>query len=100
MLTFLSSSFRGGTDLQPVIEKSLDLMSSAQFKNADTLVISDFIAQKLPSHIADKIRTIKIQQNRYHAISLSPQGNPELMNVFDHVWRYSAGLTGRLKKVK
>ena len=100
MLTFLSSSFRGGTDLQPVIEKSLDLMSSAQFKNADTLIISDFIAQKLPSHLAERVRAIKAQQNRYHAISLSPQGNPELMKIFDHVWRYSAGLTGRLKKVK
>jgi len=100
MLTFLSSSFRGGTDLQPVIEKSLELMSSAQYKNADTLVISDFIAQKLPTHVADKVRAIKAQKNRYHAISLSAQGNPELMKIFDHVWRYSAGLTGRLKKVK
>ncbi|PKH05575.1 hypothetical protein [Moritella sp. Urea-trap-13] len=100
MLTFLSSSFRGGTDLQPVIEKSLELMNSAQYKNADTLVISDFIAQKLPTHVADKVRAIKTKQNRYHAISLSPQGNPELMKIFDHVWRYSAGLTGRLKKIK
>ncbi|QFI39558.1 hypothetical protein FR932_17900 [Moritella marina ATCC 15381] len=100
MLTFLSSSFRGGTNLQPVIEKSLELMSSAQYKNADTLVISDFIAQKLPTHVADKVRAIKTKQNRYHAISLSSQGNPELMKIFDHVWRYSAGLTGRLKKVK
>ena len=100
MLTFLSSSFRGGTDLQPVIEKSLELMNSAQYKNADTLVISDFIAQKLPTHVADKVRAIKTKQNRYHAISLSSQGNPELMNIFDHVWRYSAGLTGRLKKIK
>ncbi|WP_017223423.1 hypothetical protein [Moritella dasanensis] len=100
MLTFLSSSFRGGTDLQPVIEKSLELMSSAQYKNADTLVISDFIAQKLPTHVADKVRAIKTKQNRYHAISLSSQGNPELMKIFDHVWRYSAGLTGRLKKIK
>ncbi|MFT7683549.1 MAG: hypothetical protein ACI935_003045 [Moritella dasanensis] len=100
MLTFLSSSFRGGTDLQPVIEKSLELMNSAQYKNADTLVISDFIAQKLPTHVADKVRAIKAKQNRYHAISLSSQGNPELMKIFDHVWRYSAGLTGRLKKIK
>lgn len=100
MLTFLSSSFRGGTDLQPVIEKSLELMNSAQYKNADTLVISDFIAQKLPTHVADKVRAIKTKKNRYHAISLSSQGNPELMKIFDHVWRYSAGLTGRLKKIK
>ncbi|NQZ49036.1 MAG: hypothetical protein HRT95_02275 [Moritella sp.] len=100
MLTFLSSSFRGGTDLQPVIEKSLELMSSAQYKNADTIVISDFIAQKLPTYVADKVRAIKAQKNRYHAISLSSQGNPELMKIFDHVWRYSAGITGRLKKVK
>lgn len=100
MLTFLSSSFRGGTDLQPVIEKSLDLMSSAQFKNADTLIISDFIAQKLPTHLAERVRAIKTNNNRYHGISLSAQGNPELMTIFDHIWRYSAGLKSKLKKVK
>lgn len=100
MLTFLSSSFRGGTDLQPVIEKSLELMQSKQYQNADTLIISDFIAQKLPSHLAEQVRAIKAQKNRYHAISLSTQGNPDLMQIFDHVWRYSAGIKGKLKQVR
>ena len=100
MLTFLSSSFRGGTDLQPVIEQSLQLMQSGQYQNADTLVISDFIAQKLPSQLAEQVRTIKAHKNRYHAVSLSSQGNPQLMQIFDHVWRFSSGLLGGLKQLR
>jgi len=100
LLTFLSASFRGGTDLKPVIGKSIELMQSHEYKNADTLIISDFIAQKLPSKLAQQIRELKAQKNRFHAISLSAQGNPDLMNVFDHVWKYSSILKRRFTQVR
>ncbi|MEH6453756.1 MAG: hypothetical protein V7782_12040 [Psychromonas sp.] len=100
MLTFLSASFRGGTDLKPVIEKSIDLMQSQEYKNADTLIISDFIAQKLPSPLVKRIRELKTKKNRFHAISLSSQGNPDLMSVFDHVWRYSSILKKRFTRIR
>lgn len=100
MLTFLSTSFRGGTDLKPVIEKSIQLMQSQHFQNADTLIISDFIAQKLPTKLAAQVTSLKSQKNRFHAISLSSQGNPDLMNIFDHVWQFLPGLKGRFTSVK
>ncbi len=100
MLTFLSSSFRGGTDLKPVIEKSLQLMQSEHYQNADTLIISDFIAQKLPTKLAAQAMALKSKKNRFHAISLSSQGNPDLMNIFDHVWQFLPGLKGRFTSVK
>ncbi|WP_019615301.1 hypothetical protein [Psychromonas ossibalaenae] len=100
ILTFLSSSFRGGTDLKPVIAKSIELMKGQLYKNADTLIISDFIAQKLPSDLANEIRALKINKNRFHAVCLSSDGNPELMEVFDHIWKYSSILSKRFTQIR
>lgn len=100
LLTFLSASFRGGTDLKPVIEQSLTLMKQGEFKNADLLVISDFIAQKLPSVLALEVQKLKNKKNRFHAITLSSQGNPQLMGVFDHIWKYSSFLGASFTKLK
>jgi len=100
LLTFLSASFRGGTDLRPVIEQSLNLMQQGEFKNADLLVISDFIAQKLPTALALEVKALKKKKNRFHAITLSSQGNPQLMGVFDHIWEYSSFLNATFTKLK
>jgi len=100
LLTFLSASFRGGTDLRPVIEQSLNLMQQGEYKNADLLVISDFIAQKLPTPLALEVKELKKKKNRFHAITLSSQGNPQLMGVFDHIWEYSSFLSASFTKLK
>ena len=100
LMTFLSSSFRGGTDLKPVIEQSINLMQQGEYKNADLLVISDFIAQKLPTVLAKQVHELKKKKNRFHAITLSSQGNPQLMGVFDHIWKYSSFLGASFTKLK
>ena len=95
---FLSYSFHGGTDLEPVLFKSIELMSSGKYKNADMVVISDFIAPKQSQQMVDKVAELKKSKNRFHAISLSKYGNPELMSLFDHSWAYHPNLVGRLMK--
>jgi len=100
LLTFLSASFRGGTDLRPVIEQSLSLMQQEEYKNGDLLVISDFIAQKLPTALALEVKELKKKKNRFHAITLSTQGNPQLMGIFDHIWEYSSFLGASFRKLK
>ncbi|UAB72203.1 ATPase RavA stimulator ViaA [Vibrio sp. SCSIO 43132] len=95
---FLSYTFHGGTDIDPVIEKSIDLMSSDKYRNADLVVISDFIAPKQPEHILKKVNQLKEKSNRFHAISLSKYGNPQLMSMFDHCWSYHPNLVGRMFK--
>ncbi len=95
---FLSYTFHGGTDIDPVIEKSIDLMSTDKYRNADLVVISDFIAPKQPEHILAKVEKLKEKSNRFHAISLSKYGNPQLMSMFDHCWAYHPSLVGRMFK--
>ncbi len=95
---FLTYSFHGGTDLEPVLMKSIDLMSGDKYKNADMVVISDFIAPKQSEEMAERVEMLKARKNRFHAISLSKYGNPELMTMFDHCWSYHPNLVGRIMK--
>ena len=43
LVQFLRKSFNGGTDASPALEKSLELLSSNDWKNADVLVVSDMV---------------------------------------------------------
>ncbi|RJX71367.1 ATPase RavA stimulator ViaA [Vibrio sinensis] len=95
---FLSYSFHGGTDLEPVLMKSIELMSSGTYKNADMVVVSDFIAPKQSEEMLTKVESLKQNKNRFHAISLSKYGNPELMSMFDHCWSYHPTLVGRMMR--
>jgi len=95
---FLSYSFHGGTDLEPVLKKSVELMADGTYKNADLVVISDFIAPKQNEEILAKVNGLKAAKNRFHAISLSRYGNPELMSMFDYCWRYHPNIFGRIAK--
>ncbi|AIS56967.1 ATPase RavA stimulator ViaA [Vibrio coralliilyticus] len=95
---FLTYSFHGGTDLEPVLMKSIDLMGGDKYKNADMVVISDFIAPKQSDEMLAKVAKLKKRKNRFHAISLSKYGNPELMSMFDHSWAYHPNLVGRIMK--
>ncbi|WP_114783579.1 ATPase RavA stimulator ViaA [Vibrio tetraodonis] len=95
---FLTYSFHGGTDLEPVLVKSIDLMKGERYRNADLVVISDFIAPKQSEELQQQVTNLKKQHNRFHAISLSKYGNPELMSLFDHCWAYHPNWVGRVMK--
>jgi len=95
---FLSYSFHGGTDLAPVLQKSVELMSDGKYKNADLVVISDFIAPPQDADLVEKVEALKQNKNRFQAITLSRYGNPQLMSMFDHCWHYHPNIIGRLTK--
>ncbi|EJF1756914.1 ATPase RavA stimulator ViaA [Vibrio cholerae] len=95
---FLSYSFHGGTDFEPVILKSIELMSSDKYRNGDLVVMSDFIAPKQSDELLAQVAELKTRKNRFHAISLSKYGNPQLMSMFDYCWSYHPSLVGRLMK--
>ncbi|MCJ0806062.1 ATPase RavA stimulator ViaA [Vibrio vulnificus] len=95
---FLTYTFHGGTAFEPLLMKSIDLMSGDKYRNADLVVLSDFIAPRQSEEMLAKVEVLKEQKNRFHAVSLSKYGNPALMSMFDHCWAYHPGLVGRLLK--
>ncbi len=98
-LSFLSYSFNGGTDLAPVLEESIKLMSTEKYINSDLIVISDFIAPAQSEIMLEKITELQKRKNRFHALNLSKYGNPELLAAFDHYWQYTPSRISKLKQL-
>ncbi|MDW6004593.1 ATPase RavA stimulator ViaA [Vibrio mangrovi] len=97
---FLSYTFKGGTDLELALSNAIKMMHSDTYKNADLVVISDFMAPKPSREMNDEIESLKARHNRFHAISLSRYGNPQVMEIFNHCWSYYPGIIGRLMKIR
>ncbi|MGF1776841.1 VWA domain-containing protein [Vibrio nomapromontoriensis] len=95
---FLSYSFKGGTDLSKVLRYAVDVMQGDQYKNADLLVISDFITPKQDSETITKVLSLKGRYNRFHSLCLSKYGNPDVLDLFDNQWRYHPSLVGQFIK--
>lgn len=93
---FLSYTFKGGTDLEPALSHSIKMMNSDKYVNADLVVISDFMAPKQSPEMIEQVNQLKQKQNRFHAVTLSKYGNPQLMAMFDHCWDYHPSFMGRL----
>ncbi|MFS2221445.1 ATPase RavA stimulator ViaA [Pantoea sp. B65] len=96
-IRFLSQRFRGGTDLAACIDAVIRRMEGPGWLEADAVVVSDFIAQRLPDAL---IKTVKLrqqqQQQRFHAVAMSAHGKPGILRIFDHIWRFDTGLKSRL----
>jgi uncharacterized protein with von Willebrand factor type A (vWA) domain len=98
-IRFLSQSFRGGTDMSACLSALLDKMDDALWHDADAVVISDFIAQRLPDEVVNKVKSRQKQlQHRFHAVAMSDHGKPGIMHIFDHIWRFDTGLKSRLMR--
>ena len=94
---FLNQTFRGGTDLAACLDEVTNRLTHPQWKDADAVVISDFVAQRLPENLINKIKKVQQQQhNRFHAVTLSNYGKPSIMKIFDNIWRFDTGLKSRL----
>ncbi|MEM6161459.1 ATPase RavA stimulator ViaA [Erwinia sp. P6884] len=96
-IRFLSQRFRGGTDLAACLDAVLIKLTTPVWKEADAVIISDFIAQRLPEELVKRVKQHQQQQNqRFHAVALSDHGKPGIMRIFDLIWRFDTGLKSRL----
>ncbi|MNB80893.1 hypothetical protein D3C75_276610 [compost metagenome] len=96
-IRFLSQRFRGGTDLASCFRAVIERMQGGEWYDADAVVISDFIAQRLPDEVVSQIKVLQREhQHRFHAVAMSTHGKPGIMRIFDHIWRFDTGLRSRL----
>lgn len=56
-IRFLSQHFRGGTDLAACLASTLSKMEERDWYDADAVIISDFIAQRLPEELIRKLKS-------------------------------------------
>jgi len=96
-IRFLSQRFRGGTDLAACLSAVVTRMEGSQWQEADAVIVSDFIAQRLPDDIVSTIKQRqRHHQQRFHAVAMSAHGKPGILRIFDHIWRFDTGLKSRL----
>lgn len=96
-IRFLSQRFQGGTDLANCFRSVIERMKAPDGYDADAVIISDFIAQRLPDDVINTVKILKCQhQHRFHAVAMSGHGKPGIMRIFDHIWRFDTGVKSRL----
>ena len=96
---FLGQQFRGGTDLAACLNATITKMAESGWFDADAVIISDFIAQRLPEEVIKKVKQQQqSHQQRFHAVAMSAYGKPGIMRIFDHIWRFDTGLKSRLMR--
>jgi len=79
------------------LDAVLQKLSGPLWQDADAVILSDFIAQRLPETLVKRVRDHQSQQlQRFHAIAMSDHGKPGIMRIFDHIWRFDTGLKSRL----
>lgn len=97
---FLLYSFQGGTDISLALHHAIDQLKREEFKNADVLVISDFIMYKIDSEIAQQMQYTQHHLNtQYHSITLNNLGNHEVLSHFDNHWVYDPNEQKVIKSV-
>jgi uncharacterized protein with von Willebrand factor type A (vWA) domain len=98
-MRFLGQHFRGGTDLSACMSATLDKLATPEWHDADAVIISDFIAQRLPDDIQQRVRKQQTDhRHRFHALAMSHYGKPAIMRIFDHIWRFDTGMKSRVQR--
>jgi uncharacterized protein with von Willebrand factor type A (vWA) domain len=83
-------SFYGGTDVAPALHEGVRMMSEADYKKADLLVVSDFVLYGLSSNIVSQCKKQKQEDNRFFALSIGSFGTQRVdEGVFDKNWAYN-----------
>ncbi|MGL6260793.1 ATPase RavA stimulator ViaA [Vibrio sp. WXL210] len=98
MADFLSYTFYGGTDIEQALIRSMEMLQTERYRNADVLVLSDFIAPTQSEELEQRVNDLKQRHFRFHAVCVSRYGNPELTEMFDHCWHYAPSMLERFTK--
>lgn len=88
LVQFLRMSFHGGTDAGPALKHAVKMLSENEWKNADVLMISDFVMQSLDNDIKAQIESAQENNTNFHSLVIGNSGNNAAINSFDHNWFY------------
>ena len=81
-------SFDGGTDVGPALSETLDVLQTNDYKEADVLMVSDFVMFKIREDLVEKIKREQYKGTQFHSLTLSDKANLEVLEAFDNSWAY------------
>jgi len=92
LLRFLQMSFHGGTDVAPAFDHALAKMEQDAYRNADLLVVSDFVMGGLPDALLKRVEQRRLDGNRFHSLVVGETAlRHRLRTHFDNEWVYAPG---------
>lgn len=100
IVAFLRMSFHGGTDITLAINETLRQLQTESYRDADVLIISDFIMYKIEDDVLDRVRYH--QQNNgttFHSLTLYDDPNAEVIEQFDSNWIYDPADKGIIREL-
>lgn len=90
LVDFLSQSFHGGTDLEPVITHALRKICDEGFQEADIVTVSDFEMRPVDPVLTGNIERVKAKQTKMYAISLGGKiAETSYLHLCDKYWEYT-----------
>lgn len=97
---FLSFSFHGGTDISLALQEALKQLNENDYKEADVLIISDFIMYKIDDEVLEKMSFQQQQRGtQFHSLIISDSPNTKIIESFDNVWQYDPNTKGIVKEI-
>lgn len=99
LIKFLRMSFNGGTDANPALNYSVKLLEEKEWKNADVLMISDFVMGTLDFELEEKIKVQQKKKCRFFSLAVTSGGNNAVISTFDKNWIYDTNSRDASKKL-
>jgi uncharacterized protein with von Willebrand factor type A (vWA) domain len=88
IINFLSMSFYGGTDATPAMREALRMLTKADYKKADVIMLSDFVMSAFDKATQEKILKAKENKTKFHSLVVGNSQNPATIANFDNNWFY------------
>jgi len=88
IISFLSMSFRGGTDATPAMREALRMLNTQDYKKADVIMVSDFVMSAFDKATQDQIKSAKDNKTKFHSLVIGNSQNPATIRDFDNNWFY------------
>ena len=87
LIKFLKLSYYGGSDIYKALYEACRIMQTSYFRNADVLVLSDFIMEDMPDNLVKICSKQKDKGNKFFAVSIGkfPFGY-SYKKVFNNHW--------------
>ncbi|MEL6251009.1 MAG: VWA domain-containing protein [Bacteroidota bacterium] len=97
---FLRMSFYGGTDATLALHEAIRQLGTHEYKDADVLMVSDFIMSKTNEDVMQKFRYHQQNNNtQFHCLILGNDVNESVLSFFDTNWVYDPEQKGIIRSL-
>lgn len=85
---FLCQSFHGGTDVAPAIDHAIHQIRTADYRNADLVMLSDFEMPAMNEELSSRIDQIKSNDTRIYAFAMGKYAEKSYLDICNKYWLF------------